>query len=297
MDFRHLRYFVTAIECRSLSAAARRLEIGQPALGMCLKNLEDYLGVQLIRRHSRGIAPTDAGLILLEHAREVLESIDLMEQSLKGGVDPRGPVTVGVTESAAPLFLPSLFRQVRERHPDVVLCVVDDSSSALIDKVANRDVDLAIANVNGRLVNERVSSTILIRDFLYLISAPSLGLGRETIALADCIHYPQITTRDLSWIRRRLDEVYRQNNLSPQYGAEVQSEAMIKALVERGFGYAIMSASSVALDIRAGRFVGTRITDPDLDLYLCLIGPRRRRMTPAAKAVHDIVLTMRPTLD
>ena len=72
MELRQLRYFAKVVETGSFTAAAEMLHVSQPALGMQIRKLEDELGTKLLHRHSRGIAPTEAGRLIAHHAEAMI---------------------------------------------------------------------------------------------------------------------------------------------------------------------------------------------------------------------------------
>ena len=76
MDLRQLRYFTHIVESGSLSKASRQLFIAQPALSQQLSKLEDEVGKPLLKRSSRGVAPTENGLALYHHARFMLRQLE-----------------------------------------------------------------------------------------------------------------------------------------------------------------------------------------------------------------------------
>jgi DNA-binding transcriptional LysR family regulator len=77
IDLRHLRYFVTLSEELHFRRAAARLHISQPPLSQAIRKLEEKLGVQLLERSSRHVAPTEAGRVFAVEARKVIAAFDL----------------------------------------------------------------------------------------------------------------------------------------------------------------------------------------------------------------------------
>ena len=95
MDIRQLRYFLAIVEEGSLSRAAQALHVAQPALSIHIRNMEADLGTALLFRSPRGVVPTEAGQVLLRHARTVLAQIALAEEENRGGDRaPEGEVRV-----------------------------------------------------------------------------------------------------------------------------------------------------------------------------------------------------------
>lgn len=76
VEIRQLRYLVAIAEVGHVGRATQRVHISQPALSQQLCKLEQELGVSLFTRHHRGVSPTEAGLVMLEHARRILGQVD-----------------------------------------------------------------------------------------------------------------------------------------------------------------------------------------------------------------------------
>src|SRR5271157_1840549 len=76
MELRQLRYFVAVCEAQNFAKAAAQLRIAQPSLSRQVQDLEDEIGVDLLKRSPRGVTITAEGKLFLEEAREVLKRAD-----------------------------------------------------------------------------------------------------------------------------------------------------------------------------------------------------------------------------
>ncbi len=122
MNLRQLRYFVKIVELGSMTRAAEQLHVAQPALGMQIRQLEESLGVALLRRHSRGVDPTPAGVRLHERAIEILALVERTAKEVAGSdVDRSESIRLGLTPALMPILGPEIAVQARERTPQVFL--------------------------------------------------------------------------------------------------------------------------------------------------------------------------------
>ena len=82
MDIRHLRYFLAIAELGSITRAAAQLNVAQPALSLHVKNMEAELGTQLLLRSKSGVTPTEAGHLLMQRARAILDDLDAKQRGI-----------------------------------------------------------------------------------------------------------------------------------------------------------------------------------------------------------------------
>jgi DNA-binding transcriptional LysR family regulator len=118
----HLRYFVTVADEGQFTRAARKLHLAQPALSQAVAQLESELGLQLLRRHPRGVTLTPAGEMLLPKARRAVGALDeaaLTAQSLARAA--KGTIEVGFIGSPPTLHAPELFDGFAGAHPQAQL--------------------------------------------------------------------------------------------------------------------------------------------------------------------------------
>ena len=94
---RELTAFVRACETGSFSRVARELGVSQPSISRMVADLEARLGVKLLLRTTRRIAPTDAGRVFLEGARQILSDLDDAENAARGADSLRGTLRVALS--------------------------------------------------------------------------------------------------------------------------------------------------------------------------------------------------------
>jgi hypothetical protein len=125
MELRHLRYFIAVAEEGHMTRAAATVGMEQPPLSVQIKALEKEVGTPLFKRHSRGVALTAGGEVLLEAAREILANLERSKERARHvGEGTQGHVTIGIAASvAAHRFAADVVREFRRLYPGVGLDV------------------------------------------------------------------------------------------------------------------------------------------------------------------------------
>jgi DNA-binding transcriptional LysR family regulator len=152
-----MQAFVQVVDSGSFSAAARRLNVGQPALSKSIAQLEDRLGVKLLVRTTRGLAPTEAGLNFYERARRSIEEADEAELAARGaGSGLAGKLCVAAAVTFARIHLMPCLPEFLAQHPDLEMEVVlDDRNIDLVREgidVALRMGKLADSSLTARRI-------------------------------------------------------------------------------------------------------------------------------------------------
>jgi DNA-binding transcriptional LysR family regulator len=120
VELRHLRYFVAVAEALSFRRAAEHLHVAQPALSRQIKDLEHAVGARLLNRNTGGVMLTDAGMVLLEEARDILERLGMAAAAARDAAAGRGgKLTVGNLGAMSAGFLPATLSAFRMRFPQV----------------------------------------------------------------------------------------------------------------------------------------------------------------------------------
>lgn len=142
MSWEDVRLYLAVAETGSLSAAARKLRLGQPTMSRRIAELEAQLGYPLFRRGVRGVALSPEGLRLLEPARRMAEwAVELERAAARGDASPQGVVRITAPPGVAVDFLAPFAAWLRGELPAVRLEVV--ASIQYLD-LARREADLAL---------------------------------------------------------------------------------------------------------------------------------------------------------
>ncbi len=145
VKLRHLRVFLAIAAGESLTAAARRQGLTQPALSRSLAELEALLGQPLFTRQGRRLVLSEAGALFRRHAASALAALDAGAGALQPGVG--GRLRVGVLPTVATWFFPRLVLKLRELRPDLVLAVETGPHHYLLRELRSGSIDCMI----GRL--------------------------------------------------------------------------------------------------------------------------------------------------
>lgn len=283
-----MRSFVALAEELHFTRAAQRLHIAQPALSQQIARLERELGVALVDRTTRRVALTDAGDILLRHARRMLteEAVARAELDELAGLR-RGHLVVGAAQAMGPVDLARLLVGFHRRHPAVELTVREALSVDLNVAVLADELDLAF--VTGVADNTDIDSRRLASEDLVCILSPLHRLaGRAAVSLAELRGDTFVMFAGSATIRRQVEAAADASGFTPQVGFETSDITRIRALVSAGLGVAIIPRSDA--EARGPRVTSRPLRDGGLAHAVHVCWRRGRRLSPAARALLDLTL-------
>lgn len=183
-DLRRLTYFLAVAEELHFGRAAARLDIAQPPLSRQVAQLEKDLGIILIDRSRNQIRLTQAGAVLMERARDILEQVERTGQEVRRiGEGIAGRLRIAFVGSATHGILPNIIMAFRDSHPDVELALSAMNNAELKRALIQREIDLAVARPS--LVDDELKSVPLHHEPLVL-ALPNLSKlnGTDGIHLA-----------------------------------------------------------------------------------------------------------------
>ena len=253
MDFRQLRYFVAVAEAGHITRAAERLGIAQPPLSQQIKALETRLGVQLFRRHARGVALTDAGKLLLNDARSILRDVGALEARLaRSASGMHGRLSIAFTSSAAAhRFTPAVLRACRQAYAGIELVLGEDNAAGIIEALAMAHLDCGLLRVPTAQPDGVVFETLLRESVLIALPVGHRLLPRRKTSLPPVLRLTDLREESLILVRRpgaaglyaSFLELCRGAGFEPRVALEVDRMMTNLNLVAAGAGVSLVPAS------------------------------------------------------
>lgn len=297
MELRQLEYFIAIAETGAFSRAAIRLSVAQPILSRQIKALEQELGTELYYRTGRGIVLSEAGKVLEQHARGVLETTAGAKRAIHAlGSAPSGRVVIGMPPSVGAVLTTPIVRQFRTEFPKVSLCVMEGFSGHVLEWLTTGRIDVAVL-YNAPRTSALVTDPLLT-DELYLLGPVSdpAAAGDGKLAAARLADIPLILPSRPHGLRVLVDDFLSGIGITPNVQVEIDAMPSTLSLVESGIGYTILSYSSVHHLLEAGRIRKWSIVQPAMTRSLVVATSTQRPVTKAARALVGFVRKQVDTL-
>ncbi len=292
MDLRQLRYFLTIVEQGSFSKAAATLHIAQPALSLHVRNMEAELGTALLFRGPRGVVTTEAGDILMRHARAIVDKFAVARDEIRGNdAAPAGEVRLGLPGTISQILSVPLIIEARRRFPQIHLRIAEAMSGFVLEWIKEVRIDLAVLYIP--VEDRALVSTSVLTEKLWLLG-PVAAIGDlpqpppGAVAYAEVAKLPLILPSISHGLRELLEKESADRHVPLNAVVEVDSYANIKGLVEAGLGYSILPFNSIAQEVQSGRLQAWQILQPELKRAIHLVKPTDRPLTRAILAIEAL---------
>jgi LysR family transcriptional regulator, nitrogen assimilation regulatory protein len=260
MDFRQIRTFRCVAELGSLSKAADKLRIAQPALSRQIKLLEHELRTDLFRRSGRGMDLTEAGRLLLSRTAGIVRQIDQIRDDIQSAAGaPSGRVVLGLVPTVSCVLSARLAQRTVATYPGISLCIVESYSGHLIEWLHRGEMDLAI--IYGPSADLHLNIQSLGRDHIVAVGPRGSGLARKKQVGMDWLLRQKLVLPSHSHgLRAMIERAAAKRKLTLDVQLEADSFRVLTSLVEAGLGYTLLPPSSVRAEIREKRLEIATVT-------------------------------------
>ena|SRR2546428_2292710 len=297
MELKQLEAFVHVVELGSFTRAATILDTNQPTLSRLVRQLEVELRQALLVRHGRGVAATDAGQVMLGHAKGMLLQAERARhdlRQLRGVVS--GHFSIGLAPSFAKVATQELIRQFRQRFPDATISVAEGLSTYLTEWLMMGRIDAAV--LYDTSLTALVDKRAVFEEELFLIGSAQDASGHapKQIRLKDIARYPLVIPGRMHALRQIVEARAAEEGSKLSIALEVDAVGAILDLVCEGYGYAVLPINAAASDPLKRPFSVTRIRQPTLHSRLAIATSSQHTLSQLAMEAIGLIETAMPPL-
>jgi DNA-binding transcriptional LysR family regulator len=284
MDTRNLKYFLAVADAGSVTRAADRLNIAQPALSQALTRMEKELGVKLFSRTRRGADLTAAGLAIVEDVRMSVARIDAASHRAREiGAQRAGRLTVGFASAALFAVLPRAIAALRASVPDVDLVLREMSNPEQASALEKGEIDIGLLHTPVPVAG-KMHEKLIAREQLIAVLPENFPLGASGV-----VSLSELAPHGLVWfphgqlpgVRAGILSAFRQAGCAVEIVQDANRSLTVLACVAAGCGVSLLPRS-----VRALQFNGVRLCEivdgaalPPFELSV--VWPARARATLA----------------
>lgn len=292
MDVSQLKTLIHVAELGSLSKAADRLQIAQPALSRQIRLLEKELGAELFQRHGRGMVITEIGRQVLEHAVQIMSELDQIRHvPTRARTSLKGEVKVGTTPTVAEILTVPLVRKVQESHPQVRLRLTAAYSGYLLDWLQRGELDLAVSYNPQPLKSLRIVP-ILMEDLLFVSAGPARRRSKQAMSFAKLATERLVLPSPGHGLRVIAEECARKAGIELSASVEADSFGAMIDLVRNGFGSTVLPLAPIYPMVQSGILNATPLKGPAPERKLVIAYPADRPVSPATRFVAETLIAI-----
>jgi DNA-binding transcriptional LysR family regulator len=286
MKLRQLQILDMVARHQSVTGAAEALGLGQPAVSLQLKLLEQEYETAFLKRTNRGVEITEQGQKFLDAIRPILAQVDKLESSFRSGRPLRstGTLVVGGSHTHSVTILPEVIGAFQRMHPNVMVELETQYSHAIEEEILNARIEV------GLISSKSDYSHCIYEDYkeLHTVAfvAPGHPLAGQTLSLAELGRQPLVVRKKRASVNEIAELGYSLNVV-----LECDAPDAVKAAVRQGVGVGILFRSRIGMEIATGEF--SEIKVPELESIVarsCIVYDRRR---PLSTSAYDFLNLLR----
>jgi DNA-binding transcriptional LysR family regulator len=290
---RQLQLLLALAQARSLRKAAALVNMTQPAATNLIFELEDTLGVKLFDRQSRGVVPTEYGMVMIRHAQMMLSDVDHAREeiaALQSGAT--GRMAIGCISNVVPFLIAQAVTKMKRERPGMLVSIEVDSSNVLLPGLEEGRLDLVVARPLESAPGASFVYEQLLNEPLTLVGRVGhpLMTGSAPLTENDLRSWPWVLLPATTPMRRVLEPTFghlwlnRSRNL-----IETSSTMMMIALLQGTDALAVVPDNVAQYHRRHGMLDIIPFALPPIMGSYGIITRQDRPMSPAAEEFIQIL--------
>lgn len=252
-------YFVALEE--SISKAANKLLISQPAVTWQIKSLEEQLGITLFVRTKKGVILTSEGRILFDYVKNGVESFTNGENALTNlkNLD-YGLIRIGASATVSKYVLMPYLAHFHEEYPNIEIKIINNLTENLLKDLRKGNLDLLLLNLPMKETKDLKIAKVLDVQDIFVGNKKYYDLTKGSLKLKDLNKYPLLFQKKPSNTREYLDNFLKANNEFLLPKMEVVSYNLIMDFVSAGFGIGYATKEFIKEELESKKLYEINIT-------------------------------------
>jgi DNA-binding transcriptional LysR family regulator len=291
VNLKQLEVFINVAETGSFSKGAEASLITQSTVSQHIFALENEFGLKLLDRTGKGAMLTEAGKLLLEHARHLVDyarEIPAAIGRFKGLEETK--LQIAGSSIPAEYLIPSVLPQLMERFPGMTITLLHGDSREVLNKVLSEEVEIGV--VGARFTDEGLDFAPFITDDLILVAPAGHRWAGRVIEKDELASEPFVMREKGSGTGRTAVRALGKAGIdidSLQVAAYLGSNEGVKRGVMAGVGVSFVSSLSVQKELTQGSLVQVPVQGMLIKREICLATRKGRELSPGAVAFSAVL--------
>lgn len=288
MNVRGLEVFLSVAKHLNYTRAGEEVHLSQPSVSVRIRQLENELGVKLFEQLGKKVALTEAGLVLIPHARRVVAAIEDTQHAIDElqGLE-RGTLKIGASTTPGMYLVPQVIARFKDCYPKVEIHLGIKDTRQVEEGVIRNEFDFGF--VGGHLAGDEVDVFPWVTDRLVLVVAPKHPLARKkSIDTHDLRREKFILRESGSATRATIVTHLRAVDLQVEPVIEMENPESVKRAVQSGLGIAFISRFAVETELEARSLVAVPVRDLKIDRELKIVYRKDKHLSRAAQAFIEM---------
>jgi len=293
LNFNQLRIFYRAAKNLNFTAAANELFITQPAVTFQVKSFEEYCNLKLFKKKGRKVYLTDQGKTLYEYAEKIFQ----FEKEIENAIDEmrelkRGVLSLGTTKTYARYFMPLMITTFHQNFPNIKIQLNEGSSAEMIYSLVDFKIEVAV--IAKAIDHPEVNFFPFSKEEMALIMAPDHPLAKKkAITFKEMAQEPFIMKENGAGTRKLVEDLFAQENCSPNILMETSNTEFIKQLVQRGEGVSFLVREAVAAELKDKSLIDMPLKGRKIFLDVSIAYLKGQVLSPPARAFVETLTKLR----
>lgn len=272
-NFYHLTTFVTVISEGSMTAAADKLYLTQPAVSQQIRNLEEDLGVELLVRGVRQIKATPQGEVLYEYAKKIINLTQQAEIAIKSiGNQMKGQLRIGTLNSLGLHLMSPIVGRLMRHNPDLSLKIDYAQGDELIKSFKRGQYDvLILPDVKTEFGSEleNCEQKFLVKEEMWLVGSSKEEKMPQQISFKDIGAFSLVNfVEEFPGFSNTVNSKLQGQGLKVTSIFESANVGTLKRVIEAGLGWGFLPAHSIKKQVRSGRLNRVYVKDLHYEIDL-----------------------------